>query len=162
MKSRDSHRRIVSESYLSSLKRTPKPKKKIARTAPKNFLNNWRALHNKTRLLRRIAPESSPETSAKSLSKKFFGVPFLFLIIVAIRIASVCWSSSPPKTQDLVLIGSAFVRCDSNRAIGVHWCSTRSTWNCGLACESWPCSLNTSDGRLAIGDWRFGPSKQGS
>ena len=33
----------------------------------------------KTRVLRQIAPESSPESSAKSLSQKFFGVPFLSL-----------------------------------------------------------------------------------
>ena len=26
----------------------------------------------------------------------------------------------------------------------------RSTWNCGMACESWPRSLNASDWRLAI------------
>ena len=30
----------------------------------------------KIRVLRKIAPESSPESSAKSLSRKFFGVPF--------------------------------------------------------------------------------------
>ena len=40
--------------------------KKNARTVPKNFLNNSRALPNKTRALRQIAPESSPESSAKS------------------------------------------------------------------------------------------------
>ena len=42
---------------------------KIARTAPKKFLNNSRALPNKTRVLRQIAPESSPESSVKSLSQ---------------------------------------------------------------------------------------------
>ena len=52
---------------------------KIARTAPKNVLNNSRALPNKTRVLRQTAPESSPESSAKSLSRKFLGVPFLSL-----------------------------------------------------------------------------------
>ena len=53
---------------------------RIARTAPKNFLNNsrgYRSLPNKASILRQIAPESSPESSAKSLSQKFFGVPFL-------------------------------------------------------------------------------------
>ena len=59
-------------------KRTPKPKNRT--NGPKNFLNNSRALPNKTRVLRRIAPESSPESSARSLSQKFFGVPFLFLM----------------------------------------------------------------------------------
>ena len=52
---------------------------RIARTAPKNFLNNSRAVANKTRVLRQIAPENSPESSAKSLLQKFFGVPFLSL-----------------------------------------------------------------------------------
>ena len=33
----------------------------------------YRSLPNKTRVLRQIAPESSPESSAKSLSQKFFG-----------------------------------------------------------------------------------------
>ena len=51
-----------------------------ARTAPKNFLNNsrgYRSLPSKTRVLRQITPESSPERSAKSLSHSFFVVPFL-------------------------------------------------------------------------------------
>ena len=43
---------------------------------PKNFLNNSGALPNKTRDFRQIAPESSPESLAKSVSHKFFGVPF--------------------------------------------------------------------------------------
>ena len=54
-----------------------------ARTAPKHFLNSWRALSNQTsqaRVLRQIAPESSPESSANSLSHKFFGVPVLALV----------------------------------------------------------------------------------
>ena len=28
------------------------------------------------------------------------------------------------------------VRCAAIRAIGVRWCSIRSTWTCGIACES--------------------------
>ena len=39
-----------------------------------------RALPNKNNGLKQITPESSPESSAKSLSRKFFGVPFLSLI----------------------------------------------------------------------------------
>ena len=58
---------------FKSRKRSPKPK--CARTAPKNFLNNSRALPNKTRLLGQLAPENSPESSACSLSHRFFGVP---------------------------------------------------------------------------------------
>ena len=65
---------------LSGAKKEPQSQK-IARTAPKNFLNNSRALPSKTRVLRQITPESSPERSAKSLSQKFFGVPFLSLKI---------------------------------------------------------------------------------
>ena len=34
--------------------------------------------------------------------------------------------------------------CDSHRAIGVRSFNIRSMWNCGMACESWPRSLNTS------------------
>ena len=48
-----------------------------------NFLNNSVAPSNKTRVLRQITPENSPENSAKSLSHKFFGVPFLSLIVIA-------------------------------------------------------------------------------
>ena len=58
-----------------SYKKEPQSQK-IARTLPKNFLNNSRALPNKTRALRQIASESSPESSAKSLSQKFFGGTF--------------------------------------------------------------------------------------
>ena len=43
---------------------------------------NSRALPNRTRVLRKLAPERSPESSAKSLSRKFFGVLFLSLIIM--------------------------------------------------------------------------------
>ena len=56
----------------------------IARTAPNHFLNNSRSPPNKTRALRQIAPESSPESSAKSSSHKFFGVPVLSLKIFAL------------------------------------------------------------------------------
>ena len=63
----------------SGAKKEPQSQKN-ARAVPKNFLNNSRALPNKTRVLRQIAPESSPESSAKSLSQKFFGGgPFLSL-----------------------------------------------------------------------------------
>ena len=65
-------------SLIQGQRRAPKSQR-TARTAPKNFLNNSRALPNKTRALRQIAPESSPESSAKSLSQKFFGVPLLSL-----------------------------------------------------------------------------------
>ena len=57
------------------------PKQKIARTAPKTLLKKSGALPKKTRVLRQIAPESLPESSATSLSHKFFGVPFLSLIL---------------------------------------------------------------------------------
>ena len=73
-------------------------------------------------------------------------------VIAAIRIVVFVGDhiSPPPKTQKLVLKDPArSLRCSSNRAIGVHWCSRRSTWNCGMACESWPRSLNASDWQLA-------------
>ena len=62
----------------SRAKKEPQSQK-VARTVPKKFLNHSRALPNKTRVLRQITRESSPESSAKSLSHKFFGVPFLSL-----------------------------------------------------------------------------------
>ena len=66
-------------SLRSGAKKDPQSQK-IARTAPKNFLNNlrwgYRSLPSKTMVLRQIAPESSPERSAKSLSHSFFVVPF--------------------------------------------------------------------------------------
>ena len=43
------------------------------------FWGGCRSLPIKTRVLRQSAPENSPENSAKSLSQKFFGVPFLSL-----------------------------------------------------------------------------------
>ena len=49
---------------------------KIARTVPKTFLNDSRALPNKIKAMREIAPESSPKSSTKSLSLKLFGVLF--------------------------------------------------------------------------------------
>ena len=48
--------------------------------------------------------------------------------------------------------------CDWNRAIGVHSLNSRSTWNCGMACKSWPRGRWT----LAIGDRQFCPSKMAS
>ena len=65
--------------YIQGTKNEPQSPK-IARTAPINLLNNSRALTNKTSVPRQLTPESSPESSAKSLSHKFFGAPFLFLI----------------------------------------------------------------------------------
>ena len=59
-------------------KRASKAQKSHEQTAPKNCLINSRVLPKKTRVLRQIAPESSPESSAKSLSHTFF-VPFLSL-----------------------------------------------------------------------------------
>ena len=61
----------------------------------------------------------------------------LATVIAAIRIASVRWSSYLPR-KHRIWSSQALrsLRCDSNRAIGVHWCSIRSTWNCGMACES--------------------------
>ena len=77
---------------------------KLTRTAPKTFLNTSRVLSNITRALRQIAPENSPESSGKSLSHKFFGVPFLSLICSLVsRVHIVCvmfccsLSACPPQ-----------------------------------------------------------------
>ena len=59
---------------LKGQTRTPKPKNHVHSTE-EFILNNSRALPNKTRVLRQIAPESSPKSLAKSLSNKFFSVP---------------------------------------------------------------------------------------
>ena len=74
-------------------------------------------------------------------------------IIAAIRITSVrWWSYLPPKNRGPHRPCS--LRRDSNRAIAVHLCNLRSTWNYRLACESWPRSLSTSDWQLAISHLR--------
>ena len=67
-------------------------------------------------------------------------------IIVAIRIPSVCWRSfRPPNHRDLSSQTLRSLCCDSNRAIGVLSFSIRSTWDCGMACESWSRSLHASN-----------------
>ena len=74
-------------------------------------------------------------------------------VIAAIRIASVRWRSYPPPPKKHRNESSQTLRslcCDSNRAIGVHSFNICSMWNCGMACECWPRSLNASDWRLAI------------
>ena len=65
-------------------KRTPKPKNSHEQHQRIfwRIRGGYRSLANKTRVLRQSAPESSAESSAKSLSQKFFGVPFLSLTIV--------------------------------------------------------------------------------
>ena len=75
-----------------SQKRTSKPKNH--RTAPKNFLNNSRALPNKTRVFRQMAPETSPKSSAESLSQKFSGVPFPSLMIFGKGMRTATFQSS--------------------------------------------------------------------
>ena len=61
-----------------SQERKKNPKAQKRRTNYKEFLNNSMAAPNRTRVLRKIAQESSPESSAKSLSHKcFLAVPFL-------------------------------------------------------------------------------------
>ena len=62
-------------------KKNPKAKNHTNSTKEK-FLDNSRALHGKTKVLRQIAPESSLESSAKSWSHKLFGVPFVSLTFV--------------------------------------------------------------------------------
>ena len=64
-------------------------------------------------------------------------------VIAAIRITSVRWRSYLPlKTQNLVLVDPAFV--------ALRFEAICSMWACGMACESWPRSLNTCNWRLAI------------
>ena len=90
---------------IKSQQRTPKPK--IARTVPKKFLNNLRALSNKTRVLMQITSESSPESSARSLSHKFFGVPFR---------RSLIWYAPPPFSRPVI-----FFRGNGHRPDEFHF-----------------------------------------
>ena len=78
---------IVQAHLLQEPKQEPQTQE-IARKVPKTFLNYSRTLHNKTRVLRQIAPTISPESLAKSLSRKFFGVPLLSLIMGLMRIST--------------------------------------------------------------------------
>ena len=55
---------MIISGQISGAKKEP-PSQKTDRTAPKNCLNNSRALPNKTRVLRQIAPESSPELRSR-------------------------------------------------------------------------------------------------
>ena len=57
---------------------------------------------------------------------------------------------SLPKTQTMVRRDLRSLCGDSNCAIDVPTCNIRSTWNCRIAREGWPRSLNASDWRLAI------------
>ena len=70
-------------------------------------------------------------------------------VIAAIRIASVRWRSYlPQKTESSP--HRPCVRCAAIRIarLAVHSFNVRSTWSCGMACESWLRSLNASDWRL--------------
>ena len=76
-------------------------------------------------------------------------------VIAAIRIASVRWRSyiSPkPWNESSQTLRSS--RCDSDRAIGVHSCSILSTWTAECLAR-----VDRVRWTLAIGDWRFRPSK---
>ena len=57
---------------------------------------------------------------------------------------------SHQKTLNMALLDPAFVvlQLESRDCSS---CKIRSTWNCGVACESCPHSLNTSDWRLVSG-----------
>ena len=51
-------------------------------------------------------------------------------VIAAIRITSVrWWSYLSPKHRYWSFEALRSLRCDSNRAIAVHSCNIRSTWN---------------------------------
>ena len=72
---------------------------------------------------------------AKSLARVI--AESLARVIAAIRIASVRWQSYlPPKHRNWSSQTLHSLCCNSNRAIGVHSFNIRSTWNCGMACES--------------------------
>ena len=104
-------------------------------TTPKNrtnstkeFLNDsrgYQSLPSKTRVLRQIAPESSLERSAKSLSHSFFVVPFLslkkmplflgfakttiFCVLIALEIG-LC---TPPPLEGRIAMDTRFFPCTS-------------------------------------------------
>ena len=62
----------------------------------------------KARVSRQIAPESSPESSAKSLSQKFFGVPCLSVI-------SFSHPESDGKSSDVGVGGRIGILIDYHR-----------------------------------------------
>ena len=69
-------------------------------------------------------------------------------VIAVIRITSVRWRPYLPPNTEISPHRPCARWCRKwNRAIGVHSCNIRSTWNCGMVCESWPQSLNASDWR---------------
>ena len=58
-------------------------------------------------------------------------------VFAAIRTTSVRWRSYLPyKHRNRSSLTLRSLHCDSDRAIGVRWWSIRSTWNCGMTCES--------------------------
>ena len=58
-------------------------------------------------------------------------------VIAAIRITSIRWRSYLAQKHRIWSLETLrSFRCGSNHAIGVHWRSIHSTWNCGIACES--------------------------
>ena len=68
-------------------KRNPKAKKSHEQRQRSfwTIRGGYRSLPIKTRVFRQITPESSPESSAKSLSQKFFGVHFLSLTFFVLK-----------------------------------------------------------------------------
>ena len=67
---------------------------KLARTAPQYFLNSTSAAPRKTRVLKQIAPESSLDSSTKSLPHKLFVVPFSSLSMRVgsdVCVVSIAW-----------------------------------------------------------------------
>ena len=79
------------------------------------------------------------------------GMAELARVIAAIRITSARWRSHLSQKRRMWSLETLrSLCCDSSFASGVHWCSIRSMWTCGMACESWLCSLNASNWRLAI------------
>ena len=63
---------------------------------------------NKTRVLRQIAAETSPESSAKSLSHKFFGLPFLSPITVISVVICTLFSTD----LEAILVAISLALCD--------------------------------------------------
>ena len=60
-----------------------------------------------------------------------------YIYIYMYSSASVHWLSYlPQKHRIWSSLTLRSLHCDLSRAIGVRWCSIRSTWTCGMACES--------------------------
>ena len=98
--------RIFQQRRKSGAKKDPQSTKKSHEQHQRIFWTIWGhyslTIKQGPRVLRQIAPESSPESSAKSLLQKFLGVPFLLFLRKALLEKPVqqgIWPQPPRQAQ---------------------------------------------------------------